>query len=271
MNVHTEEGNQRVTKAGKLSSVQSGKTRSKNIWISKREDIKLYHKNSKYCEECDKKFPYVKKDQRFCDTSCAAKFNNKIRDIRSPNSKRKTLDTFKKNLIEQGHREVLGKGNRLILTKKVSVWMHTRNAEGPFTIVYFKKCNHCDKLFATPVKKKYCPECVQQYSDGIRSRYRFAFNIFDYPELFDQELIKNVGLFNSSNRKDFNPDKLTRDHKVSVNESIKNDYDPYYITHMMNCELMSWRENSSKKTKSSITYLELITLVDEYDRKIKRQ
>lgn len=270
MNVHTEEGNQRVVNAGKLSSVQSGKTRSKNIWLSKRDDIKLYHKNPKCCEECNKKLPYIKKGQRFCDNSCAAKFNNRARDTVDSEIKKKTRTTFKKNMIEKGHKEVLGKSNQLIMTRKVSTWIHPRNAEGPVTIVYFKKCVHCHTLFVAATKKKYCPSCVHKYSDGCRSKYRFSFNIFDYPELFNQTLIKEVGLFGKNSKsKDFDPNKLTRDHRVSVNESIKNDYDPYYITHPMNCELLSWRENSSKKDKSSITYSELILLVNEYDRKNK--
>jgi hypothetical protein len=33
----------------------------------------------------------------------------------------------------------------------------------------------------------------------------------------------------------------------------------------MNCELMLWEENNKKNTRSSITYQELVKLVDEYD------
>ena len=58
----------------------------------------------------------------------------------------------------------------------------------------------------------------------------------------------------------------TRDHKVSVNEAIKNNYDPYYIKHPLNCELMSFNDNNKKKTKSSISYDELVKKVDEYEK-----
>jgi len=62
-----------------------------------------------------------------------------------------------------------------------------------------------------------------------------------------------------------NTNGLTRDHKISVNEAIRNNYDPYYIKHPLNCELMSWKKNNKKKTKSSITYSKLKQLVDAYD------
>lgn len=74
------------------------------------------------------------------------------------------------------------------------------------------------------------------------------------------EQLKEVGMWGYDNT-----NGLTRDHKLSVNEAIKNNYDPYYIKHPLNCELMSWTENNKKKTKSSITYEKLKQLVDDYD------
>lgn len=58
---------------------------------------------------------------------------------------------------------------------------------------------------------------------------------------------------------------MSRDHKVSVDEAKKNNYDPYYITHPMNCELMPHIENNKKKITSSITYNELKLMVDNFD------
>jgi hypothetical protein len=52
-----------------------------------------------------------------------------------------------------------------------------------------------------------------------------------------------------------------------VNEAIKNNYDPYYIKHVMNCELMLWIDNIRKYKRSSISYEELKKLVDEYDQR----
>lgn len=63
-----------------------------------------------------------------------------------------------------------------------------------------------------------------------------------------------------------NPNGVTRDHKVSVQEAIRNGYDPYYIRHPINCELMLFRDNAKKHTDSSITYDELIIRVNDYDK-----
>ena len=52
--------------------------------------------------------------------------------------------------------------------------------------------------------------------------------------------------------------KLSKDHKVSVNEAIKNGYDPYYISHPLNCEIMPWIENNKKDKNSSISYNHLV-------------
>ena len=38
---------------------------------------KLYLENPKYCKHCGKEIPYEKRENDFCDRSCAASFNNK--------------------------------------------------------------------------------------------------------------------------------------------------------------------------------------------------
>jgi hypothetical protein len=38
------------------------------------------------------------------------------------------------------------------------------------------------------------------------------------------------------------------------------------ITHPLNCELMPHTQNNKKKTNSSITYKDLVILVDEYEK-----
>lgn len=81
--------------------------------------------------------------------------------------------------------------------------------------------------------------------------------------MFDLSLITQFGFRNSKT----NPNGITRDHRVSVNHAIRNNYDPYYIKHPLNCELMTFNENNSKNTNSSITYEELVRIVDEYDNK----
>lgn len=89
----------------------------------------------------------------------------------------------------------------------------------------------------------------------------FTFNIYDYGEMFDLKLLSTIGWRNTKT----NPNGMTRDHRVSVNEAIRNNYDPYYIKHPINCELMLFNDNNKKNTKSSITYTELVKLVDAFE------
>lgn len=101
------------------------------------------------------------------------------------------------------------------------------------------------------------------YGRDGRYQYAFAFNPFHYPDLFSAEdlnTLRTQGFWNPAN-----PQGLTRDHKVSVNSAIKNGYDAFYIRHPLNCELLPWLENNQKKTKNSISYDELVKLVDAYE------
>lgn len=66
-----------------------------------------------------------------------------------------------------------------------------------------------------------------------------------------------------------NKNGLSRDHKLSVNDAIRNNYEPYYVRHPLNCEIMSWHDNNKKKTKSSISYGQLKKLVDDYESSTK--
>jgi hypothetical protein len=104
------------------------------------------------------------------------------------------------------------------------------------------------------------------YSTSNKSGYKFTFNVYHYPELFDLKLLDSVGWFGPGGKAGkWNIDGLSRDHKVSVTDSVRNNYDAYYITHPLNCELMPHSKNNKKKTKSSITYECLVASVNSYE------
>lgn len=128
-------------------------------------------------------------------------------------------------------------------------------------------CFHCH----IPLKnqrRKYCDEHTSMYSNNGKALYKFTFKVTDYPDLLDLSLIGKHGWFSPGGGKCSLPKNLegiSRDHKVSINDAIKHGYDPYYIKHPCNCELMLHKDNYKKKTNSSITYDELVLLVDSYD------
>lgn len=123
----------------------------------------------------------------------------------------------------------------------------------------------CEKCGKTETRSLSCKRFHCNNCKTAREKYKFSFNIADYPDLFDIEFIKTVGFCTKGPGKR-DTSKLSRDHKVSISDAAKGDYDPYYITHPLNCELMTMKQNNEKKSKSSISYDDLILLVDSYER-----
>lgn len=143
-----------------------------------------------------------------------------------------------------------------------------RFASGPFSWVAPYSCSHCKLTFLSRTKRKYCQSHAALYGDEGRNLYEFTFNVFLYPDLFSQvdlELVSQLGFWSPKNTSG-----ITRDHRVSVNEAVRNGYPPYYIKHPLNCKLMPWHENNRKKTASSLEFSELVRLVDAYEAAVRR-
>lgn len=130
------------------------------------------------------------------------------------------------------------------------------------------KCNHCGDYSNKEGKRlKYCNKCSGLYSRNGKAKYQFTFNVYMYPDLFDLSLINIHGWYSTGNKgKTLNLNGVSRDHKVSVNESIRNSYNPFYIKHPCNCSLMLHKDNNRKNTQSSLTYSELVIIVDSYEK-----
>jgi hypothetical protein len=206
------------------------------------------------CEVC-KKDVYRKKiysENIFCSHTCSAKFSNK-------NRKRNTPEMIKS---KASIRAKLAYDIRNKI-KEEMVW-------GPYSCLFIVKCAHSGELFASRSKRKYSPKNAHLYSDNQRALYIFRFNIFNHKDLFDWDFIKKHGWYSTHRKRNgqttkANPGGVSRDHRVSVNEAIRNNYDPFYIKHPLNCEIMLHRENSAKKTRSSMSYEDLIKKVDAYE------
>lgn len=245
-----------------------------DIWccciITRREvvvhNLDAVQSRIKYCKHCGKP---LTSNRKFCDHSCSAAFNNSSR-IRSEESKQNTRVGVAKSLEETGYVRVIGKDGKECYTKNIKAMTHPRNAEGEFSVVYFLTCKHCGTLFSQRHTRKYCPRCSPLYDKDFRQRFKFTFSVYDYPDLFDLDHVARVGWYSRGGTAGkWNPAGLSRDHRVSVNDAIRYGYDPFYISHPINCELLSWEENNRKKTKSSISYEELVNQVNEYEMKRK--
>lgn len=211
-------------------------------------------KQKRYCLYCGKEL--IKGDQRkkFCNASCAAKYNNYGRK----------------------HSEETKKKIRLAVLKKCYSNINKKNISN----VYIKSCKYCGKNFDAklhPNQKCCSTACARNYRrlKGIqnveeqqiyRSQAKFKFALNSYPNEFDFGLIKENGWYKATNHGD-NLKGISRDHMFSVNEGYKQCVDPYLISHPANCKLMKHEDNFKKLTKCSITLDELIDKVNKWNNK----
>lgn len=252
---HTEEGNERVRTSGIKGSKLGALSTSLKFKIQKQKTIEIYNLNPNKCLTCGNSISYEKRNNKFCSQSCAATYSNKERI-----PKKWTQEQKERNKIK-----FLSTKTKKSLTEQIQiVKLATKKTEYVFSTINYCSCAHCGIKFTSNIRKKYCSNCNEKYSHNGRAKYWFTFNVFHYPDLFDLEFVKEIGFRNSNS----NPNGVTRDHKISVNEAIRNNYDPYYIKHPLNCELMLFEENNKKKTKCSITYEELVLQVNQYNNKI---
>jgi hypothetical protein len=238
--------------------------------------------NIRHCKHCDNVIigKNVGKKQ-FCNSSCAAQFNNASRIangyIITDAHKQKTSTSHKRSTVARlKHDSLISNINYVEFVNKpgylIKLWMHElpqfetiHNSSGAFTLILHNTCKHCGALFNHRRRQKYCNVCSPLYIDG-RNKYLFTFNVFNYPQLFNLDEITRIGFY-QRNQKDkaTNVNRLTRDHRVTINTAIRHNYDSYYITHPLNCAILPWIENNRKNTTSSITYEQLVEMVDAYD------
>jgi hypothetical protein len=201
-----------------------------------------YYQTPNYCKECRSVILYNKRKNIFCSHTCSAIATNRTRE-------------------ESGYS--LSESSRNSIRDKLSIFA------GPYTKIYIKPCKFCSKSFVTTGRARVCKDCQHLKWYNNKDQYSFKFNIFDYPDLFDLPQLKIIGWVSFGGKRGGlkNPKGLSRDHKVSVNHAKLYNYNPYYISHPLNCELMPHIKNNKKKTQSSITYNDLVRAVDEYDNR----
>lgn len=81
---------------GKLGGIKARKT----VKLQKEQRIKEYNKNPKRCLYCNAPISYERKSAKFCNSSCAAKYNNHNRVVTEA-QKEKTSKTIKSKPIRE--------------------------------------------------------------------------------------------------------------------------------------------------------------------------
>lgn len=255
-------------KMSKSESGMLGAIKTKMITEKKKEKrINQYNLNPKICQCCNIAIPYKKRMNKYCSSSCAAKINNVLFQKRQ--------STVKINKCQCCGKETTNPkycSNKCSSKDKNSnKFIKNKSNEYEHSLIYIKTCKCCSNEFiSVNMNAQKCIKCKNTFgnkrSDLMmkRSPYFFKFNVFNYPDLFDNlDLVKQVGWYVPKT----NSNGFSRDHKVSINDALNNNYDPYYITHPLNCDIIRQKENCIKRSKSSISYDELIKLVNDYDSK----
>jgi predicted nucleic acid-binding Zn ribbon protein len=246
----------------------------------KQDRVNSYNLNPKTCLYCDVVFVYECRRLKFCNSSCAAKYNNqlsrkteetkeKISETLSNRGKEKYFSNikhclvcsnelpyefrFRKTCSELCYHSLneINKSNRRSKAKKSSI----REPK----IYYCKNCN----AVRQSSNAKYCGGCVTNIRH-YRSLCKFEFNVYDYPDKFDISLIENFGWFSPNGykrrNKSVNLDGVSRDHLYSVSDGFINHVDPKLLSHPANCKLMIHNGeggNNAKGSKSALTLDEL--------------
>lgn len=234
--------------------------------------MQLYNQSPSVCGQCTIALGYKQRKNKFCSSSCAATFNN-TGQVKSAATKFKIA----KKSAAQYNRDL----NRSEESYQIRYCLHCNAALSSGRQKYCNQdcvrqlklscrkasiCVVCNKQFQSAGSNKRCPSHRHMVVLGNRAPYEFKFNVFDYPNLFDIELLKTKGFKSCAN-----PNGLVRDHKVSIFEARKEGYDPYYISHVMNCQLLTANANSKKSKSSSLSYEVLQKLVDDFDKHHQNQ
>lgn len=92
--------------------------------------------------------------------------------------------------------------------------------------------------------------------------------MWDYITCEDQlKMLKTLGVLNTKT----NPNGVCRDHKLSRLDGFKNNIHPILLRHPCNLQVLTNKENISKGSKSSITLIDLINDIINYNGKFWKE
>jgi hypothetical protein len=183
----------------------------------------------------------------YCSTSCAARHNNAVRR-------------------EHGWKMPLSQ------REAVSAALKGRNRTPGTTVI----CARCGTSFiyrgSLPTKRRFCGrDCWKAtVSAASAAAYRqacqFKFDVADYPDEFDLELVRQHGWYSPSNRA-ANLRGVSRDHLFSVADGRSRGVSAKVMSHPANCQLMLHQENKAKAHVSTITFEQLLERIAIWERK----
>lgn len=230
--------------------------------------IQKYSLNPTVCKNCGNLFSYNERKKSFCNTSCSATFNNKLRPSQSLETKIKRSRSIKKFYENRNSNRELPITN--LKGDEAFDKLSKIECTGLYTKIYRNICKKTGIVFYSKTYKKYHPT-VYTDREHYKMLCQFSFSIEEYSDWFTgaNKLINEYGWYSPYNKKN-NLTGCSRDHLYSISDGYKNKIDPKIISHPANCNIVTHPENQKKHKKSSITLDELMERIELFDEKYKK-
>ena len=209
--------------------------------VKQSKNIKEYLENPKFCITCANLLTYNKRKNKFCNSSCAATHNNQVRGAKSDEVKAKIRNKLKGR--KQTTEEILRKTGA-----NSPKWTGKNQKDLRYT------CEFCHSQFHKPQRKRFCSQqCYKNSTLSNKTEFnlyknqcQFRFNVKNYPDLYDLNLLAIHGWYKPSNR-GHNLNGVSKDHIYSIKQGFINNVDPYFISHTINCRLILHTDNQKKE------------------------
>lgn len=248
-------------------------------------------KETSYCQFCQSLITN-EFSIKFCDRSCAAKYNNALKTV-SSSQKETTANSLSKYHREKyeanpkicgqcGEIKTYEKRNLVCCkklrelnpnpTQKAKLLREKTNIRNVIFGPWATKCKSCDTFFAAKGYKLYCGSCKSN-TRHYRSLASFDFNVYECPEEFDLKLISELGWFSPNGykkrNKKVNMNGVSRDHMYSISEGFATQRDPKKLSHPANCQIIKHNGpgGNNERKSSLITWEELLVRIDAWETK----
>ena len=231
------------------------------------------------CNQCQSMFFPLRTNKncirKFCSVACSSKHSTKRQIKKCLYCKTNTLNpkfcckSCRASHLNTGR--ILSDSTKLKIRTTLLAKYEKVSVEylGEYTRIYLCKCKFTGKTWYSKTVKTIHPDIIdtkKQYS----YQCRFNFGISSYPDWFQTAsgLIQNHGWYSTpGSRKGIkNINGISRDHMYSVTHGFKNNVDPCIISHPANCQLMQHVANQSKNTQCSLSLLDLMAKIEEFDK-----
>jgi len=227
---------------------------SKNGDSISKKFVDEYNSHPKKCKACDKIIPYALREWVFCSKEC-----KKTGLIKWNENRKGEKRSFSKEGIDN-----IIIARRLRLDTSFEDYMSNP-----------KLCKECgEKLPFDHKARIFCNiKCKRIYDSKNISEYQiyykncqFKFNLSNYPEEFNFDMINEYGWYKAKNHGD-NLNGISRDHMISVKYGYENNISSDIISHPANCKLMPHSSNSKKHSNCSLSLENLLLKINEWNLK----